>query len=52
VIGVTKSTRAGAEVTATVLDRLWTFLEPALVSALIVLYLGGPIEKALQVLAR
>lgn len=43
---------AGAEVAARVLERLWTRLEPALVSALVVLYLGGTIEKVLQILAR
>ncbi|MBI5440630.1 MAG: hypothetical protein HY900_05380 [Deltaproteobacteria bacterium] len=42
----------GAGFVAGVLGRLWTFLEPALVSALAVFYLGGAIEKAFLVFSR
>ena len=43
---------AGAGTVAGFIGAAWRFLEPALVSALVVFYLGGAIEKALLVLAR
>jgi len=37
---------------AGLLERLWPLLGPAIVSAMVVLYLGGAIEKALRILVR
>ncbi len=43
---------AGAEKVAGVIGGAWRFLEPALVSALVVFYLGGAVEKVLRVYSR
>lgn len=43
---------AGAEEAAGFIAATWRYLEPALVSALVVFTLGGAIEKALLVLSR
>ena len=42
----------GAETAVRFVGAAWRLLEPAVVSALVVFYLGGAIEKALLVLAR
>ncbi len=43
---------AGAGKAVGVIGVAWRFLEPALVSALVVFYLGGAIEKVLLVYSR
>jgi hypothetical protein len=43
---------AGAERVAGFIGVAWRFLEPALVSALVIFYLGGAVEKVLLVYSR
>ena len=43
---------AGGEKAAGFIRAAWRFLEPALVSALVVIYLGGAVEKVLLVYSR